>query len=405
MIYICTVGTGTAGMASNVAEGIMAAIHYAKPDAIILVPSRSEESLAVAEIIQEGVQDVCRYIAIEPISDHDNLLHCRREIAKIIHRADNIIAPLPIVLNPTSGTKQMTTAAVLAGIDKELEHIEYITGPRQDGVIITGQEKIAKLSARKFIAEKHYRNAFELLKSGSYHAAAKLLEPYENIYPLTYAAAKMFYYWSRFDYNNALHWAKHGDNLDWKETRNALNILRNADDISLERIIDISNYAFSHCIEHGEGEEGLAIIYRLVELCAKLRLKELHVDCDNLELAAITGNPDLKLKDRTIRRLQSMAEYGNLQVGLKLSLELLDGTGFAFCKDFLHNRIFWPVLMERNKTRYGHGTKFIDVDDARAVFKQFSQSLESEWDIKELLNKLQYPILKFLIEGENNYDN
>lgn len=402
MIYICTVGTGTAGNSSNVAEGIMAAIGYAKPDAVILVPSESEDSIAVAEIIQEGIENTCKYVAIKPISNHDNLMHCRQEIAAIIRMSSKLTASPPIILNPTSGTKQMTTAAVLAAIDEELENIEYITGPRQDGVIITGQEQISQLSARKFIAEKHHRNAVELIKSGSYHAAGEILDSYKDLYPLSHAAAKMFYYWSRFDYSRALKWAQVGNNVEWQAARGALNILRSADNISLERIIDISNYAFFHCLEHGEGEEGLAIIYRLVELCAKLRLKELHIDCDNLELAAITGDPELKVASPIVERLRAMSKHGQIQVGLKLALEILDGTGFAFCKDFLHNKIFWPVLMKRNQTRYGHGTLFVDVDDARGVFRQFSSSLKQEWGVNELCDKLKYPKFKFLIESEAN---
>lgn len=400
MIYICTVGTGTAGAQSNVAEGIMAAIGYANPDSVILVPSESEDSIAVAEIVKEGITDICKYVSISPITDYDDLMACRQEIAKIVRRAKDTTTTLPVVINPTSGTKQMTSAAVLAAIDEELEHIEYITGPRKDGVIITGQEKISKLSARKFIAEKHYHNATELIQSGSYYAADTILEPYKDLYPLTYAAAKMFYYWSRFDYSNALKWANAGNNIDWQDARRALDILRSADNISLARIIDMRNYAFMDCIEHGEGEEALAIIYRLVEMCAKLRMKELHIDSEKLELAAITGHPELKLKSGTNEKLKTMSKYGSLQLGLKLSLEILDGTGFSFCKNFLHNKELWSILMERNNTRYGHGIKFVDVHDVKVLFEQFSNSLESEWNISDLCDKVKYPKLNFLINEE-----
>ncbi len=401
-IYLCTVGTGTAGASSNVAEGIMAAIRYAAPDMVVLIPSKSEDSMAVAQIVAEGIADSCAGVKIEPLTNHDNLLLCRREINRIINTVD---LAAKVVLNPTSGTKQMTTAAVLAAIDKNLENIEYITGPRRDGVIVTGQEKISRLSARRFIAAKYHGRAVELLKSGAPHAAAKLLDPYKDIYPLTHAAAMMHHHWRRFDYNTALSCAKCSDDEAWKDARLTLSRLRKAHNISLERIVDMRNYAFYYCIEQGESEEALAIIYRAVEACAKLRLKEMHVDCDNLQIESITGNPELKLATPLRNKLQSMQQQdGKIQLGLKLSLEILSSTGFPFTKNFLNNKIYWPVLMERNNTRYGHGTRFIDINDVQALLRLFNLTLEETWpQVVELYDVIKYPKLQFLINREDNY--
>lgn len=403
--YICTVGSGTAGKCSNVAEGIMSAIRRASPDAIVLVPSNTADSLAVADIVKEGVDGICPEIKIVPISDHDDLMLCRQEISRVIRTAGATPAERHIILNPTSGTKQMTTAAVLAAIDENLENIEYITGERRDGVIITGQEKISRLSARRFIAEKYRSSAVALIKGGAPHAAARLLDPYKDIYPLTYAAAMTNHHWRRFDYGSALNWAKCGDNEEWQGARRALERLRRAENISLERIVDMRNYAFFYCIEQDEAEEALAIIYRVVEACAKLRLKEMHVDCENLQIAAVTGNPELKIANALKNKLRVIEQSdGKIQPGLKLSLEILSSTGFAFTRNFLNSKISWPVLMERNNTRYGHGTKFIDLKDVQALFRLFNQALEEAWPrVVELYDAIKYPKLQSLINQEDNH--
>ena len=80
IVYVCTVGTGTAGETSNVSEGIAAAIKFRNPEHCRLLPSASEESVAVAQIIQENVARTGISIAetdIIPLTSHDDILRCR----------------------------------------------------------------------------------------------------------------------------------------------------------------------------------------------------------------------------------------------------------------------------------------------------------------------------------------
>ena len=394
-IYVCTVGTGTAGRNSNVAEGIMAAVKYSKPDLLVLIPSNSENSLAVAEIVAEGCLSIAES-QIEALSDADNLDLSRTEIAEIINKLKK---EGEIILNPTSGTKQMTTAAVLAAIDQEIPTLEYITGPREDGVIITGKEKIAKLDARNFIAEKYYKQTITLIKSNSSKAAAILIEPYKDIYEELYNAAEMFYYWHRFDYTSALKFAIKckEKSKGWNKTIKTLSTLKEAETLSLERIADIINYT-TIILENQENEEALAVIYRLVEMCAKLRLKELHIDTDNLtDFAAITGHPNLKIPPSTLSQLKSMGQHDNYHLGLRLSLEILASTDFAFYRNFMKNKKNWSLLQQRNYTRYGHGMSFVKNEDVKKLYDTLISSINYEWpEIKSLLTQLNYPNLKDL---------
>ena len=397
-IYICTVGTGTAGKYSNVAEGIMAAVRFAQPDFLLLLPSTSEDSVAVAQLIEEGVVNICRS-EVMYLKNHDDLESCRKTIAEILYSQKKYGA---VYLNPTSGTKQMTTAAVLAALDAEIENIEYITGPRKDGVIITGKEQISTLNARKFIAEKYKFQVMELIRANSAGAAVRLIKPYSDIFPETAGAAEMFYFWRRSDYNNALKSAGDFTGSEWKKSRKILAELRNAESsINLIIIIDILNYA-ELCIKCGDAEEALAVLYRLVEMSAKLRLKEMAIDCDNLNnFAAVTGNPSLCISQSVRTQLQAMENHRNYHLGLRLSLEILKSTDFAFCRNFLLNKKNWGILQKRNRTRYGHGFEYVKIDEINNLYNIFCSCLEDEWaESGTLRQKIKYPNLELLIENE-----
>ena len=394
-IYVCTVGTGTAGKHSNVAEGIMAAVRLASPDLLVLIPSSSENSIAVAELVAEGSPGIQN--EIHTLSDADNLEQSRKEISEILRRFKK---QGEVVLNPTSGTKQMTTSAVLAALDVEIELIEYITGPRQDGVIITGKEEIQKLYARKFIAEKYFNQSLTLLKSDACKAAAMVIEPYKDLYSELYNAAMMFYHWRRFNYSEALTYASVSDGGQWQKVRSVLTELRNSDTLSLNRIADIANYVWIR-IEIGDNEEALAVIYRLVEMAAKFRLKEMHIDTENLDdFAAITGHPDLSLSTSVRSQLDSMGKHGNYHLGLRLSLEILDSTDFPFCRMFMKNKHVWSILQHRNRTRYGHGTAFIDGKSVLKLYDTFQSATIEEWaEYRSLKDKYAYPQIEKLLNS------
>ncbi len=54
-LFIFTVGTGTAGKHSNVASGLANTIRQVRPRKFWLVPSASENSTPVADLVREDV--------------------------------------------------------------------------------------------------------------------------------------------------------------------------------------------------------------------------------------------------------------------------------------------------------------------------------------------------------------
>ncbi len=53
-LLILTVGTGTAGRYSSIAEGLRRTIELISPRAFWLVPSTHSDSIAVADLVREG---------------------------------------------------------------------------------------------------------------------------------------------------------------------------------------------------------------------------------------------------------------------------------------------------------------------------------------------------------------
>jgi hypothetical protein len=125
-LLILTVGTGTAGKHSNVASGLARTIDLCAPRLFWLVPSASEKSWPVADLIRESVEHTHTgafrpWSTDEPyrtIADPDDIHQCRTVLREVIAEARKQLKPGErLMVNPTSGTKQMSAGATLAGLD------------------------------------------------------------------------------------------------------------------------------------------------------------------------------------------------------------------------------------------------------------------------------------------------
>ncbi len=300
-IYVMTVGTGTAGTASNLAKGLEHALLLRQADRNVLVPSQDEDSRLMAQVVREACPDLNVEIAEDCFSDHDDLLQSRREFRGLLARLADNRAGNRIIVNPTSGTKQMTTAAVLAAVDCGIADIEYISGPRQDGVVKTGHEKITAISPRRALAYQTGGAALRLLEGGAYRAAAKLVEPYSDLLPLSFAGCETFAEWHRFNYRGALTAAGSDERL--RPCRQTLGRLAQAPAISIERAADMICFADRE-LSFGHSEEAFAVLYRLAELLAKLHLQKLGVDTNQPTMLSNLRSPtESKCQARLIFKL------------------------------------------------------------------------------------------------------
>jgi hypothetical protein len=179
-ILVLTVGTGTAGPTSNLVVGLRRTIELLAPRLYWLLPSGSSDSIATADLVREGMPGFQQWSADSPyrlIVQHDSLEDCRRAVREVIAAArSKLKAEEKLVLNPTSGTKQMSAGATLAALDMGIGEIVFTVGERADGVVKAGTERIERFDASTYHAERDGRLAVELAASGSYSAAARILE-------------------------------------------------------------------------------------------------------------------------------------------------------------------------------------------------------------------------------------
>ena len=153
-LLILTVGTGTSGQHSNLAQGLVNTLCQRRPRLFWLVPSASPDSITLAKLVQGAAPAGCVFQPwstsqpFHQITQHDDLFVCPTALREVIQRArQQLIQGEELIVNPTSGTKQMSVAATLAALDEGIGEIVFTVGERADGVVKTGTERMAAVLA------------------------------------------------------------------------------------------------------------------------------------------------------------------------------------------------------------------------------------------------------------------
>lgn len=206
-LLILTVGTGTAGKESFIAEGLRKTVELLQPRRYWLVPSDSPSSIEVADFIREHFPDqFAPWSEIEAyacIRDADRLGSCRDTVRQVIRAAKKELrSGERLLVNPTSGTKQMSAGATIAALDEGLGELTFTTGERSDGVVRTGTERLETFDASSYHTEKDRTRAAELFSIGAYAAAARLLGPHSSLRDLG-SLCRCLHEWQRQNYREA----------------------------------------------------------------------------------------------------------------------------------------------------------------------------------------------------------
>ena len=367
-LLILTVGTGTAGKHSDVAQGLANTIRQVMPRKFWLVPSASEKSTPVADLIRETVADLDSFApwsestAYHAIANHDDIHECRRLVREVIAVAKRELrADERLVVNPTSGTKQMSAGATLAALDEEVDRIDFTSGERVDGVVKTGTEVVQSFDLRGFLFQRDLRTADELFRHGAFYAAARLLKCYA--FPEASRAretALCLHEWQRMNYGKAAgHAAKFSEEL-----RTHLKHLADADEFSVGVLGDLLAGA-DELLRWGDCEEALARYYRGAEQTAKVRLADSLGIRQPYRLEALLNL--LPAGCRMTDDLQSRSRAGGLQLGNDLAWRILEVVQDPMADAYLSDNRLQEGLKRRNESMYGHGQKPVAVADVQAV--------------------------------------
>ena len=390
-LLILTVGTGTTGAHSNLAQGLVNTLHQLRPRLFWLVPSASPDSVTLAEIVRDGApagsvfQPWSHTQPFHQIEKHDDLFVCRATLREVIHTAREHLAQGEcLIVNPTSGTKQMSVAATLAALDEEIGEVVFTVGERADGVVKTGTERMASFSTRLFFLERDLKMAGELFAAGAFFAAAKLLKPYGEPEALrAREKALCLHEWQRLNHAKA---ASHAAKFS-EELRTHLKNLAEADEFGVSKLGDLLSSADA-LARWGDHEEALARYYRAAEQTAKVRLHEgfgLRPPYQRRDLLAVVNraaNPGL------FRELEAGRE--DIHLTLRRSWETLAAAGDAMARDFLDDRKLQTALQRRNEGFYGHGQTSTDgtqsesvVASLRKLLREHLPAAEACWNAEK----------------------
>ena len=400
--FLFTVGTGTAGRHSNLAQGLVNSILKTPSHSVVgLVPSSSPDSVGIAELV---IEDVCirrkdlDISIVARFSNPDGLLTCRREFRLLLQQL-NQAGRGELTVNPTSGTKQMTAAATLACLDEGLGRLAFITGERADGVVKTGTEQLQPVDAARLLAEQRIRAALILLEHGDFAAAARLSSLAGNFFPFATAATATLAEWHRLNYAQALRAASGIEDL--AEARRSLDRLRAAPEFSIERGADMLALAERE-LRFDRPEEALSAVYRAVELLSKARLCELDCPPDQwfAENLIRRFNPDERLR-KDLLSMQQANPDKPLMLGLVKCLTLLE-PDFALAKLDRDHR---DILRQRNETRFGHGGNSVAPQDVDRLLASVRSRACNQWpEMRPLLDASRFPTLAPLIRKELDHE-
>lgn len=386
-LLILTIGTGTKGDHSNLAQGMITTILRLNPRLYWLVPSESPDSTAVADLVRDAAVGEASFhpwsqgSPYARISEPDDLFTCRKVLREVIQAAKRQLKKgEELWVNPTSGTKQMSAAATLAALEAEIGRIVFTVGERQDGVVKTGTERLRDFNTRRFFVERTWKEAARLIHCGAYKGASALLEAFQPELKIHLEAAQCLHEWQRLNFEGARQIAARSEAEELQPCRPCLDRLAKSDALSVERLGELLASADA-LAGWGECEEALARYYRGTEMAAQIRLAE------GYEVRPPYGEDELcRISRRLSKKWQGRGRDIPLGLGDAMGIlkELKDGLG----DDYQRNRDLKDLLALRNKSFLGHGTAQIEpkhVTEAAGLLQQLLtdhlENLETYWTL------------------------
>ncbi len=321
-LLILTVGTGTAGTKSNIVHGLQATIHKIQPRLYWLIPSTHEYSLLVADEVRAAIPGFAPYAPHQPyhtIEYPDQLEDCRQSLRASIRHARRYLQPNePLIVNPTSGTKQMSAGATLAALDEALGEISFTIGERQDGVVISGTERLTTFDASAYHRERDFALAKEFFEHGSYHSATKILKTHISILPKAYATAEYHHHHIRLEYGLAAHAAAR---LSQELSRHCATLAATVQSGQSSPLLIADLQALAHHrLRLNHAEQSLTLTHKTLEFATRYAL---HQATNHYPPYTPTQIAQLPISQESKKKYTSLAGQDGFHPGLHQAMTIL----------------------------------------------------------------------------------
>ena len=211
-VLVMTVGTGDM---TRLEDSLFAPLRKSvATDAwtqVILLPSTVTE--AFAETMRKGIQGVKMAVRPLPEGDENDADRAYAHFDSVLAEALREMPLERVVVDFTRGTKAMSAALVLAAARREIPHLRYITGRRDErGMVMPGSEVVRGVRTTVGAGHRRLDLAHDLIRRGNFLAAGAVLPdadcPSAAMYPddlieiatAVRTATRFYTAWDRLDY-------------------------------------------------------------------------------------------------------------------------------------------------------------------------------------------------------------
>ncbi|MFH1930157.1 MAG: TIGR02710 family CRISPR-associated CARF protein [Pseudomonadota bacterium] len=401
---IVTVGTGTRPDV-YIVKPLVKTIRDSRPDFLVLIVTDVSRMFGESIVKELGIDQ--SGFMMESLKDFDDFQAVFRSINRVFRKLDEMgFSPEEIQLDFTSGTKAMSSGAVLSAIYNQCASIKYITGQRKNGVVIDGTEKFLTVSPSAVFALHDIQLAHELILRLRFATADEilgnlkldLLDKEESRWAKNLRLISQAYLaWDTFDHKTA---QRKMDKVEWglstlkpfKPSSEATTLLRNlvaGDNKNEFLFLDLFNNAVRRGKE-GKYDDAVARFYRATELFAQQILAEEPYGIN-------TGDVDLSLVPDAMRSILERNKSdmdGKIRIGMEMDYKLLSELGHAVGAHFLEDKQLRGRLGERNGSILAHGLSPV----SKSLYKKLLSSVLSLFrleqpDFADRSREVQFPWL------------
>lgn len=377
---VLTVGTGTRPD-SDIVQPLKKSVRNANPERVVfLVTSESE---GFARRIRDGLRSSVGDATLINLTNPDDIEQTFREaLAALRSLRDEGYPPEDVEADYTSGTKAMTAGLVLAAVAFGCASLRYITGRREQGVVVAGSERFLSIPPVEVAAQRSIQTGMEFLRRFQYASvkevlprdAARLLSEYDARLCAGLAhLADAYEAWDRFQHGRfnppyrevdfsiaELQRFQLPDGIAERVQgmHDARTSRRWQERWSLDHLADLWNNARRR-IDEGRHDDAVARLYRLAEMLAQYELAHtFNVDTADVEPSKLPPGFDATALVSSRRR------EDKIKLDLNLDYQVLHAFGSRLGDAFAAAKDLPQLLSLRNTSILAHGVTPVRPSDA-----------------------------------------
>lgn len=337
-------------------------------------------------LAQTGLAE--RKYRIVDLEEPDSLDLCYRQIREALASTSSEHPGLERLADYTGGTKTMSAALVLAGLELGWQ-LSLVKGTRADLVkVINGTEMASLANTWEVRVQQRLAEAFELFNQYAFASAGKLLEGLLRVAPLNpqtdreirkwVALCRGFDAWDRYDHSRARQLLEPYQAEIVSQWRFLKTLTALQPGASYEAVFDLVLNAERRAAR-GRYDDAVARLYRALEMFAQTRMRTLNPSLDPSDLKVESLPEPLQ---EFYRPKDGASQEGGkppkIQLGLREDYELLEKLGdpLGLTYSTCAKRVL-DCLKKRNNSILAHGCAVLSEADYHEMAAVVNQLLDA----------------------------